>query len=88
MNLFKCGSGYFNEVSITNLDEIIPAVNRKFQTIGYFGFNKSEITNWITINKPIGIDRIVPIGRTMDFSLIWDGFDLVNSLSRVIFLAK
>ena len=34
--------------------------------------------------KPKGIDRIVPIGKTSDFSLNWDGIDLINSLSRVI----
>jgi len=80
IDLFKCGSGYFNEVSITELNEINPAVNRKFQTIGYFGFDKSEIFNWISINYPLGIDRVVPIGRTMEFSLFWDGFGLqINS---------
>jgi hypothetical protein len=29
-----------------------------------------------------GIDRIVPIGKTTDFNLIWDGYDLINVLSR------
>jgi hypothetical protein len=87
MDLFKCGSGYFNEVSILELNEINPAVNRKFQTIGYFGFDKNEILKWISINNLVGIDRAVPIGRTMDFSLFWDGFDLVNSLSRIIYVS-
>ena len=87
MDLFKCGSGYFNEVSIEELNEINPAVNRKFQTIGYFGFDKGEILKWISTNNLVGIDRAVPIGRTMDFSLFWDGFDLINSLSRIIYVS-
>jgi len=32
----------------------------------------------------VGIDRIVPIGATMDFSLIWDGRNLINTLSREV----
>ena len=29
-----------------------------------------------------GIDRIVPIGKTADFSLTWDGYDLILQMSR------
>ena len=31
-----------------------------------------------------GVDRIVPMGKTMDFSLIWDGYDLLEHMSRRI----
>ena len=86
MNLFKCGSGYFNEFSISKLDDILPAINRKFQTLSYFGFQKDHLIDWIKSSKPLGIDRIVPVGKTMDFSLTWDGYDLVNSLSRIIYI--
>lgn len=84
MDFFKSGYGYFNEVNISNLNDIVPAINRKFQTLSYFGFSKEELSYWINTHIPLGIDRIVPIGSTMDFSLIWDGFDLVNTLSRKV----
>ena len=84
IDLFRCSSGYFNEVIVSSLDELIPVINRKFQTIGYFGFTKEEMEDWIKRSKPLGIDRIVPIGRTMDFSLVWDGYNLVEVLSRKI----
>jgi hypothetical protein len=29
------------------------------------------------------VDRVVPLGRTMDFSLQWDGYDLVHCLTRL-----
>ena len=35
-------------------------------------------------NKLSGIDRIVPIGQALDISMIWDGYDLTSSLTRVI----
>jgi hypothetical protein len=31
-----------------------------------------------------GVDRIVPIGKTMDFDLIWDGYDLIERFTRTI----
>ena len=31
-----------------------------------------------------GIDRIAPVGHTMDFALTWDGCDLIRTLSRQI----
>jgi hypothetical protein len=81
---YRCSSGYFNEFTIQSLDELTPIINRKYQTICYFGVSINEFSSWVARNKPVGIDRIVPIGRTMDFSLVWDGFDLVNNLSRQI----
>ena len=80
----RCSSGYFNEFVIKSLNELIPIINRRYQTLSYFGISNEEFNSWLINSKPIGIDRIVPIGRTMDFSLVWDGFDLVNNLSRQV----
>ena len=33
---------------------------------------------------PRGIERIVPIGSTMEFSLTWDGINLAEQLTRNI----
>jgi hypothetical protein len=84
IDLHKCSSGYFNEINISSLDELKTIISRRYQTIGYFGISEDEFKKWIIRCKPLGIDRIVPIGRTMDFSLFWDGYDLVSSLSRQI----
>jgi hypothetical protein len=84
IHLFKCNSGYFNETIISTLNQITPVINRKYQTIGYFGFSVKDLKIWIKTDKPLGVDRIVPIGRTMDFSLIWDGYDLISAFSRKI----
>jgi len=86
IDLYKCNSGYFNEVVISSLDEMTQVISRKYQTIGYLGFPKEELQIWIKNNKLLGVDRVVPLGRTMDFSLIWDGYDLVNILSRKIII--
>ena len=76
--------GYFYEYEAKNLNEIAPLINRKFQTLAYFGVDAILLHDFIEKNRPNGIDRIVPIGRTLDFSLVWDGYDLICMLSRVV----
>ena len=81
---FRCQGGYFTEYHAAKLSDIAPVINRKYQTLAYYGFHHSELVDFIKNTKPSGIDRIVPIGKTTDFSLIWDGYDLIRTLSRVI----
>ena len=40
--------------------------------------------NFVTHNNLKGVDRIVPIGDSLNIGLIWDGIDLRRSLSRAI----
>ncbi len=80
----RCAGGYFLEYNIESLNDIVPIVNTKFQTLSYYGFEKQELRSFITTNALMGIDRIVLIGKTTEFSLIWDGYDLIKILSRVI----
>lgn len=79
---FKYNSGFFFEYDANELSEIVPACNEKCQTMTYFGLSKEEIKCFLEINCPKGIDRIVPIGKSMDFDLVWDGYDLIRTLSR------
>ena len=64
--------------------KIIPIITNDVQTITYFGINKDEIKNLIIDNGLLGIDRVVPIGRAFDMGPFWDGFDVIQSLSRTI----
>lgn len=81
---FRSNCGYFCEYHATSFMEIASIANIKYQTLSYYGFTQNELTNFISTETPFGIDRIVPIGKTMDFSLFWDGHDLINSLSRTV----
>jgi len=78
--------GYFYEYEAKILDDIVPLINRKFQTLSYYGIDSVAMRRFIEENRPSGIDRIVPIGRTLDFSLVWDGYDLIGTLSRTVIL--
>lgn len=79
----KNNSGYFFEYDCRDIMELKRLCDDKHcQTIAYIG-NK-EMLKPLLIAGIHGIDRIVPIGATMDFDLIWDGYNLYESLTRKI----
>ena len=81
---YRCAGGYFTEYTAQTLDEIAPIIKNKYQTIAYYGLEKDELISFVNRNKIVGVDRIVPVGETTAFSLIWDGYDLINMMSRIV----
>lgn len=81
---YRCTCGYFSEYDALDLAEVVPIVKYKYQTMAVYGIDKSTLSDFVLNNHLIGIDRIVPFGETTSFSLTWDGYDLINSLSRNI----
>jgi len=81
---FKYNSGFFFENDISKLKDIFPICGERLQTLIYYGFAKEKLTEFIAECKPKGIDRAVPMGKSMDFSLTWDGYDLIRQLSRKV----
>ena len=76
-------SGFFFEFDCDDLMTLkeICADNR-CQTLSYFGEKEKLIPLLKSGIK--GVDRVVPIGHTMDFSLFWDGYNLGERLTRTI----
>jgi|TARA_B100001971_G_scaffold80536_1_gene74301 hypothetical protein len=77
-------SGIFFQKNIRNLSELKKFITKKCQTVTYFGLNKEQIKSFLLRNNLLGIDRVVPIGKALDINLIWDGYDVIDSLSRII----
>ena len=76
--------GYFYEYDTDDINSIAHIINTKYQTLSYFGVDKSELIDYVFKNRLSGIDRIVPVGKALDMDVIWDGYDIVRSLSRII----
>jgi hypothetical protein len=76
--------GIFYEFDATDINKISHIVNKSFQTLTYFGVNKSYLTDFVVQNRLFGIDNITPIGSALDIGVIWDGYDIIRSLSRTI----
>jgi len=81
---YRCAGGFFLEYAADTLDDLVPVVKRKYQTLSYIGLSKEELRSFVVDNGLRGIDRIAPVGHTMDFALTWDGHDLIRTLSRRI----
>ena len=79
----KDNSGYFFEYDCENILEIRDFCNNtRCQTIGYLGAKEDIIPLLESGIK--GVDRVVSVGKTMDFDLIWDGYNLFERLTRQI----
>ena len=76
--------GYFYEVNLNEIYCLNAHLNKRIQTISYYGINKDQINALLNSNLNKGIDRIVPIGKAIDIDLQWDGIDFINELSRKI----
>ena len=81
---FKGHSGFFMEYRADSLDEMLPICKERCQTVSYFGIGKNEWQEFLSRNTFKGVDRIVPIGSTLDFRLRWDGMDFIRRMSREV----
>lgn len=81
---YKAGSGFFIEYAAQELAEIRPLCGISCQTLSYYGVERENLLQTVLAMRPDGVDRIVPMGRTMDFALVWDGVDLIRTMSRAV----
>lgn len=76
--------GFFYEHVISDMNSVSHIINKKYQTLTYYGVEKELLNDFVVQNHLMGIDRIVPIGNALDIGVIWDGYDIVSSLSRIV----
>ena len=79
---YKYNSGFYFEKDIDSLSEIVDVCDVRCQTVTYYGVKEEDFRDFLEKSRPIGIDRIVPMGKSMDFTLVWDGYDLIRQMSR------
>lgn len=80
---FRDNSGYFYEYDCDDICELQGICNDNHcQTISYYGDKSMFIP--LLESGIRGVDRIVPIGQTMDFDFIWDGYNLYERLTRIV----
>ena len=80
---YRESGGLFYEYDCDDVMEKFDICNdKRCQTIGIIG-DKNWIMPIITSGAR-GVDRVVPIGRTMDFDLVWDGYELVSRMTRIV----
>ncbi len=81
---FRGRHGFFFETSDSCLDQLQRIVEGRYQTLTFFGVDADQIIDTIlTLGLP-GIDRVVPVGKALDIGVVWDGYDLIRSMSRIV----
>jgi hypothetical protein len=76
------GGGVFVESGARNVEALVPLLRRQCQTISYYGVPVNDLVSLVRQSGTRGGDRIVPMGDTLEFSLTWDGYDTIRTLSR------
>ena len=77
----------FSDSDVWELTDV-PSRNiqyKNFQLQTYSGTGDIVLRKLIFSNTPDGVDRVVPVGRTMEFGFVWDGRDIVREMTRTIF---
>lgn len=82
---YKNGGGYFFEYKAKSLDEVVPVLTKQCQTISVLGIEKQEILDLVYKHGVRGVDRVVDLGQTMGLEFIWDGFKMIETMSRFIY---
>ena len=82
---YKLGGGYFFEYNAEILSDIAPIMNKPCQTLSYYGLDGHEIQQFVINGGFRGGDRVVPVGKTMDLTFKWDGFDMIENMSRYVY---
>lgn len=82
---YKNGGGYFFEYIAKDMLSLKPLFAKECQTISYLGMDSKQIFDAIQEMGVRGVDRIVPVGNTMELSFKWDGYDMIENMSRYVY---
>lgn len=81
---WHAGNGLFLQLHLDDLKQLSEHLEDKDQTLSYYGFTQSELLNFVMHIDNRGIDRIVPVGRALDFEEVWDGQSFLRSFTREV----
>ncbi|KPH09728.1 acyl-CoA reductase [Rhizobium acidisoli] len=76
--------GFFYEYVTEDLGCFAEIVGERYQTLTCFGIDRDSLVRFIIDEGLTGIDRVVPVGKALDMGAIWDGYNLVQELSRIV----
>ncbi len=85
---FKNGGGYFFEFVTNELEDIVPVLSKQCQTVSVLGIDKQDVMDIVVKYGVRGVDRIVPLGETMGLEFIWDGYKMIESMSRYVYMGN
>jgi hypothetical protein len=80
----RIGGGFLEVVYVANLPAINDTLDESVQTIVHAGFEGEQIQRFALGLPAHCVTRIVPVGRGLDFDVVWDGYDLFGELTQLL----
>ncbi|WP_342799618.1 hypothetical protein [Micromonospora olivasterospora] len=77
------GTGTFVWAEVGDLAELTPMLRRGDQTVTHFGFSRRQLSDFVRRCADRAPDRLVPVGRALECSTVWDGVDLLREFTRI-----
>ena len=84
----QSGYGLITEVDLESLRLISDQLDDRDQTMICHGLDQQELAEFAATLPGRALDRVVPVGRALDFHHVWDGTDLFAVLMRRITLPR
>lgn len=84
LEAYRGRGGYFYEIDDVTLKDLSPLIGEKVQTLVYYGVDPERLRSEIIESGMRGVDRIVPVGSALDIDLVWDGYDLISAMTRIV----
>lgn len=81
-----CGRGFFRHLHVEELMQICEFLGGSDQTLTHYGFDHTSLQQLAVHAGMLGVDRLVAVGRALEFSPIWDGYDLISDFIRKVSL--
>lgn len=72
---YRVPGGFFMESTGEELEGLLPVLNHKCQAVSVFGCEMESV-------KKLDVLRVTSLGHALDFSLNWDGIDLIAAMSH------
>ena len=85
---YKMGGGYFLQFTTEAISDIISIMGKYCQTVAVLGIDKKKIVDFVQEYGVRGVDRVVDIGDTMGLEFTWDGYRMIETMSRVVYVYK
>jgi hypothetical protein len=78
------GGGFLTVVFIPALEALTGHLRARDQTVTHFGFRAEAIRKVAEASPALGVSRWTPVGSALDFDPVWDGYDLLSELTRLV----
>lgn len=84
----KAGGGCFFEYEASEIAEILPVLGKGCQTVSLLGIDAGMVKELVMKHGVRGVDRIVALGQTMGLEFVWDGFRMIEAMTRIIYVGE